>query len=75
MTQIRTTTIWDKRPSGWRYVRTEEVPVPDPADDGIEATLEFVKQHEAAAQKIVQAEADRTLEVESEFCRKVGLNA
>ena len=26
--QTRTTTIYDKRPDGWRYVRTEEVVIP-----------------------------------------------
>ena len=75
MTQTRTTTIYNKLPSGWRYVRTEEVPIPDRADDGVEASPEFVKLHEDAAQKAVQAETARTLEVEREFCRKVGLDA
>ena len=73
--RTRTTTIYDKRPTGWRYLGTEEFAIPDPADDGEEASPEFVKVHEEAARKVIQAEADHTLAVEAEFCQKVGTNA
>lgn len=72
--RTRTTTIYDKKPNGWRRVRTEEVAIPDPADDGLEASPEFVQTHETAARKVIQAEADRTLAVEHEFCQKVGID-
>lgn len=71
--QTRTTTIYDKRPDGWRFVRTEEVVIPDPADDGPEVA-EGPASLEAKVLEKVRQEKEHTLEVESEFCQKVGID-
>ena len=72
--RTRTTTIYDKRPDGWRYVRTEEVVIPDPtdpADDGPEVSCGPQRLQEMASE-VVRQEQEKTLEAEGEFCRKVG---
>ena len=74
--RTRTTTIYDKRPSGWRRVRTEEVAIPeppDPADDGPEVSYGPERLREMVVEE-VREERERTLAAEAEFCRKVGVD-